>query len=460
MFLPYRIIYSFPVKLFSAFILLALLIRPSFVYAQCPAAPIAATSCAVGTAVTNGANINSGQTYTFSGGPSTLSSVNMSGGTLRICGDLTLSGMNFNSGNLIIESGGKLTLNASVNAGGSIINRGTLIINGSLSMQGSVSALYNDLSTSVFTLQSGGTLTLSGSGASLVNRGVMTINFLLVQSSVGSVCVSNASIMTIGTLQNNTTNSFTYGGNGAPGCINVTTAAIMNNDVGGTSLVHICKGAGVTPTGAAAADASNGWGAAQVYSGCTSCATVLALRISQFTVTEKEGNISMQWTTGEPPAGNEVFYVEKSTDGRNFYTLTSYEARAGQTIYTSSDATADIGIQYYRIKMVSSAGATAYSEITAVEAAAYQPFWVYPNPVSPDKPITLYLYSEVTTTAEISLINMTGQAIDKRTIGLAKGKNSFNWGIRKLATGIYLIRMVTTPDNKVLYQRIAITSGY
>ena len=82
---------------------LCLLIISNLSYSQCGAAPIAATTCSGGNgAATNGVNINSGNTYWFSGGPSTFASVNLNGGTLRICGSLTLGSLNYNSGNLII----------------------------------------------------------------------------------------------------------------------------------------------------------------------------------------------------------------------------------------------------------------------------------------------------------------------------------------------------------------------
>src|SRR6185295_16952029 len=73
-----------------------LIIISKLSYAQCGAAPIAATACTGGNgAATNGVNINGGNTYWFSGGPSTFGSINLNGGTLRVCGQLTITSLNY-----------------------------------------------------------------------------------------------------------------------------------------------------------------------------------------------------------------------------------------------------------------------------------------------------------------------------------------------------------------------------
>src|SRR5271154_2858763 len=86
-------------------------ISPNLLFGQCsPSAP-AAAACS-GTLVTNGANINSGTYYWPTGAPGTVSGLNFGGGTLRVCGTLTISSMNFTSGTIIVESGGSLIINA------------------------------------------------------------------------------------------------------------------------------------------------------------------------------------------------------------------------------------------------------------------------------------------------------------------------------------------------------------
>lgn len=77
------------------------------IQAQC-ASPPAAGACSGGNGeATNGVNINSGQTFWYAATGTFPSGVNLiTGGTLRVCGNLTLSTITFNGGNIIIEAGG------------------------------------------------------------------------------------------------------------------------------------------------------------------------------------------------------------------------------------------------------------------------------------------------------------------------------------------------------------------
>lgn len=121
-------------------------------HAQCTASPVAASACSGGNgAATEGVNINSGNTYWVSGS-SVFSNIYLNGGTLHICGDLTLSTLSYNSGMLIVENGGSLSISTLaspyLNGNVLIINRGVINISGSITFQNSNNAVYNELSTS------------------------------------------------------------------------------------------------------------------------------------------------------------------------------------------------------------------------------------------------------------------------------------------------------------------------
>ncbi|HWB92387.1 MAG TPA: G8 domain-containing protein, partial [Puia sp.] len=208
--------------------------RQQYVQAQCAAAPIAAAACSGGNgAATNGVNINSGNTY-WVNTPTTLTSVNLSGGTLRICSDLTVSTLNYNSGYLVVENGGTLSIGAlgSTNLNGNIaiINRGSITIPGNITFQNSGNYIYNDLSTSVFTFS--GKVTVNSGGLTLINRGVMNITELYYQGAAGSttagICLGPQSITAINKLTNLTANSFTFSGAGSA-CVNVGVSAQLTS---------------------------------------------------------------------------------------------------------------------------------------------------------------------------------------------------------------------------------------
>jgi hypothetical protein len=424
--------------------------------AQCAAAPIAAATCSGGNgAATSGTNINSGNTYWFSGGPSTFSGINLnSGGTFRVCGNLTLSGMSYNGGTLIVESGGKLTINTSlILSGTTIINRGSLIINGSMTLQGSNNYLYNELSTSVLTIS--GTVTLNGTTSFIINRGLVTANTLYIQGITGAVCLQDNSIMNLVELDNNYTNSITYSGAGAPSCLNVSTKAVLNNDVSGSAKVLVCTNA--TPSGGASADASHGWGLASVTTGCSSCATLLSLPDLSLSAAMQQQQVLLQWTTAGDPSGNDVFFIERSVTGMNFSTIASQQARAGTDSYTFADFDITSTEQFYRVRWMNPAIAVSqYSPVVKVATGIGKPFRVYPNPVEPGQVIHILLPAADGGKVELALIDPAGRTVSTRTVIRTAGDNPISWGLQGLTTGIYIIR-VTTSRGGSLYYHLAIS---
>lgn len=140
-------------------LLTLLFITVSNLSAQCSTC-IGAVACSGGNgAVTSGTNINSGQTYWYASSGSLGSGISLNGGTLRICGNLTLSAINYNSGYIIVEAGGSLTINGGstlyLNGNSRIYNRGTLNINRDVAMQNNNNYIINCSSSSVLNMNSG-----------------------------------------------------------------------------------------------------------------------------------------------------------------------------------------------------------------------------------------------------------------------------------------------------------------
>jgi hypothetical protein len=426
-------------------------------YAQCAAAPVAASTCTGGNgAASNGLSIGAGKTYWVSG-VSSFSTLTLNGGILRICGILNLTSLNFTSGTLIVEAGGIVNISglSSTNLNGNVIfiNRGTISMATGFTFQNPGNAIYNDKSTSVFTIA--GTITLNS--AQIVNRGTMSLAGLYDQGATGNFCVQDQSVTTIGALTNVTTNSFSYSGLGSPACLNITGSANLNSNVTGSNKIHICKKTGVTATGGAIANPGGGWGSAVVTSGCSSCATVLALTIPDLTADRQGDIISLQWTTNRDLSGDEVFYVEKSVDGDNFFTLTTLRANTAQYSYSVSDASTPGTKLYYRVRAVSPAGASYYSRVVQVGTGVSGKFQIYPNPVRPNTAITLMIPSTITGTVRISLVDMAGKPIRTKMAGLQSGNNILSWDLEGIASGIYTIRVEgNSSSNLYLYGRISV----
>ena len=435
---------------------LIILLCPQVSHAQCAAAPIAAATCTGGNgAATDGITIGAGQTYWVTGAPS-FAGITLSGGTLRVCGSLNITVLTFTSGNLIVESGGtvNITTFSSANLGGNVvfINRGRINITSNFTLQNPGNAIYNDLSTSVFDVA--GTVTVNS--ALIVNRGNMSIAALYYQGAAGGFCMQDQSSTSIGTLTNVTTNGFTYSGLGSPACLYVSGTATLQDNVTNSSLIHVCQGATATPTGGATSNPGNGWGSATVTTGCSSCATVLALNISDFTAIPQGNTVSLTWTCDQQLQGNEVFYAERSTDGVHFSTFNTTAASPGQYTYTVADTDPAAGQSYYRVEVFSPSGGSNYSVIALVETGSVTgQLQIYPNPAGQNTAITLVIPSVTSGTAQISLMDMAGQLLRSKTVALTSGANTLTWSLRGLPAGIYIVR-IGSAMNKNLYGRIAV----
>jgi Secretion system C-terminal sorting domain len=455
----YTPILSLRTPILSLLLWLIILLCPRLSYAQCATAPIAAATCTGGNGTAaGGITISTGQTYWVSGA-SSFSAIILSGGILRVCGTLNITVLTFNSGDLIVESGGTVNITSfsSSNLNGNVvfINRGTINITSNFTFQNAGNAIYNDLSTSVFNVA--GTVTVNS--ALIVNRGNISFSGLYYQGAAGDFCVQDQSITNIGTLTNVTTNSFAYSGLGSPACVHVSGSAVLNGNLTNASLIHVCQGATATPTGGATSNPGDGWGSAIVTTGCSSCATVLALNISDFTAVPQGTGVRLTWTCDQQLQGNEVFYAEKSTDGVHFSTFNTIAAFPGQSTYTVADTDPAAGQSWYRVQVFSLSGGSNYSVIALVETGSVPgQLQIYPNPAGQNTAITLVIPSMESGTMHISLVDMTGQLLRSKTATLTSGANTLTWSLRGLAAGIYIVRIesIGSAVNSNLYGRIVV----
>ncbi len=97
-------------------------------------------------------------------------------------------------------------------------------------------------------------------------------------------------------------------------------------------------------------------------------ALILPIELSSFSARLEGDDVRLAWQT-ESEQSNERFEVQKSNDGRQFYTVGKL-AGAGTTSlpqrYTFIDRRPRPGINYYRLKQVDFDGAYDYSEVRSV----------------------------------------------------------------------------------------------
>ena len=433
------------------------LIHPDTTSAQCNFPAPGAASCSGGNgALTNGANVNSNQTYWYSAGSGTRSNINMNGGTLRVCGTLTLSSINFNSGVIIVENGGTLVINSSseitLSGFSSLTNRGSLTINANLQMRNQLNAIWNDNNAAVLTVN--GTITINSGSSYIINKGILKATRLVVQSNAdeGAVCTRDNAIMNVGSLVNNADNTFSYSGLGSPGCLSVSGTYTLNAPFTASTGIRVCKIAGSSSGG------SENWGAAIVTSGCSGCSAVLPLHITSFTANRQGNGTKLAWTITDDGDGGEYFFVEKSVDGLNFTAIASIAFQQGKSDYSFYDATGNKPEQYYRIRQ---SGITSnYSSIVLVKTALAmdQPVNVYPNPLTNNRNVTVAFTAVATENIQLSLTDVAGKTVLLKKEYVARGKNTLQWSLTGMPPGVYVIRL-QSPSMENIYKRITIVGS-
>lgn len=162
----------------------------------------------------------------------------------------------------------------------------------------------------------------------------------------------------------------------------------------------------------------------------------LPFNLNAFTAVPNKTAITLDWAVGNNHQ-QQQYMVERSSDGRNFETITTVNARQGQTLadYSFDDVKPLNGWNYYRIRATDFENKTNTSTILKVwwgKAAAIN---ILPNPASEKIVINLSAPSSI---KEIQIVNAMGQVM--RTITTVQFSNEIT--ISSLQAGIYYIRFL------------------
>ncbi len=425
----------------SHFVLaLILLLSPGLLnelQAQCRVQPAAGTCSGGNGQLVNNGNINSGQTYWYAGNGS-INAVNINGGTLRVCGQLTLGNMNLNGGNIFVEAGGSLTINgggtSNLNGNCVISNRGELTINKTVVMQNANNAIFNGVGATLNMNGGAYRLDINSSTSIFVNEGTANIHTLLVQGSASgtAVCLGANSCTNLTNLTNNLTNSFNAPD--GPAAVSIKGNALLNNPLTNNETVVICKATGGTTSGGAS------FGSAMVVNNCASCdAAVFAplpIELLFFNGKPEKESIGLSWATATE-LNNDYFSIEKSTDGIRWTVLENIQGAGNSTMnlqYTFEDKTPEAGIQYYRLKQTDFDGTFTYSVAIAINfegSTIANSIAIYPNPNSSNQLNFRGINHDFFYTLDVKKI--TGELLYTQTV------NTHSIALPDLEKGMYLI---------------------
>jgi hypothetical protein len=138
------------------------------------------------------------------------------------------------------------------------------------------------------------------------------------------------------------------------------------------------------------------------------------------------------------------YQVERSVNGSSFNSIAAVPATANGTAvknYSSTDANAVNGANYYRVKSISGNGEVKYTSIVRVNIGkAGTEVTVYPNPVKGNV-LSLQFTNMERGTYTVKLYNAAGQTVMTRTITHNGGSASEQLTLPNAAKGVYQLEV-------------------
>ncbi|HVZ55881.1 MAG TPA: PQQ-dependent sugar dehydrogenase [Chitinophagaceae bacterium] len=173
---------------------------------------------------------------------------------------------------------------------------------------------------------------------------------------------------------------------------------------------------------------------------------------------EKQGSV-LQWETANEN-NTSHFEVERSLDGRSFRQIGTVAAAGNSTVnlkynYTDYEAaTQGASILYYRLRMVDLDGAYTYSNIVTVTIPDFAGrVTLFPNPASENVTVTVSAPQDGRITWEV--VDNTGRVVLQSAAQMKKGSNTFPVNVRKLASGMYFLKLAGAGvDQQVKLQKL------
>ncbi len=433
-------------------VFLCLVITPlPHLFGQCLTAPTASCNPG-GPLVTNGEVLNAGTTKWYYGPVATYNMLTLKGGTLVVCGDLTIDKFYMDSGKIFIQPGARFVIGNGEGAGlplrgnSYFYNYGTFEVLRNLSFENGWASpakpnvLINAGTGSILKMNNQ-YFVINNANSWFVNKGKAYFHGLITdpQASARSVCLGKGSETKMTVLYNKVKNSYF-----APepfACVNVSEfSQLWDTLCNANPYINMCLGlTHRTDSTCMPWGCKPNWGMCNLFRGCVSCATIQVLPtgfISFYAEQHPDGN-ALYWRM-ENPSATGRFDVETSSDSRQFSTLHSFAANNPQPIaeYAWFDAVIRTGINYYRVKYVDTA--SKFTAYTAVIKAIQKPssaVRVYPNPFH-DR-LLLSVPGELAS-VQVRIINAQGQLIGQQQARLPGNK----WELKlppSMAAGIYFI---------------------
>ncbi|HVZ97489.1 MAG TPA: T9SS type A sorting domain-containing protein [Chitinophagaceae bacterium] len=168
--------------------------------------------------------------------------------------------------------------------------------------------------------------------------------------------------------------------------------------------------------------------------------TTLNTQLTSFTGNIINNKADLLWTSANE-ANLEEYDVEKSQDGTHFSRLGVVDAlnNGNETNYSFVDADLTGSVEYYRLKLVNTAGNIIYSKIIALYNKNVSFAVTTANPFRNGIKMNIFLPAEGKVV--VKLYDIFGRPVSKKEIQLNQGNSSVTLDdVSGLASGMYLLR--------------------
>jgi hypothetical protein len=180
----------------------------------------------------------------------------------------------------------------------------------------------------------------------------------------------------------------------------------------------------------------------------TSCSFpfgILPITWASFNARLNNNQVNISWSVAD--ANNiKGFYVERSTDNKNWDVLTYVDYSEDKADYSFVDASPASGNNYYRIHEVDYNNADNYSSIEMVSVSSSTKISVWPNPSSD---IVHVQADELTDYSRAQIFDQLGRVVSSSL--LHQGNNRIN--VSTLPTGNYVLHIIAK-DGAIYNQKI------
>lgn len=411
--------------------------------AQCATAPTPpACNPSGSSALVNNDVVGAGQVKTVSGS-SSFSSLTVSGGTLIVCGALTLTSFTFNSGVIIVNPGGSVQINVSsatvFGAFCTLYNYGNFTITGSI-VTGSNNLIFNCTPSSVLTIAFN-QFVIQGPNTYVINRGVINTSYVIVQSqnSPNPICLAAPSAIVTNYVINQYANSFISPE--GPSCFNITQGVINNQNMTASSNMNICYQASNVSFFTAPF-----FGAATVNSNCPNCGVILPLKITSFNASC--GNTTRLTWSSEEINNTARFDILYSVSGHTYDIVGSVfvEDSKSSTFQSFSFNTQEKLAGYFKIKQVEKSGEQFETSPIFAKCNSSRDLVIYPNTGN-----SLFNVESVTGIESVKVYSSAGALVKTSNCNMQK-QTSIELN-NDLPRGIYLF-VITTGNGETKNQKI------